>query len=288
MRKHFKLRVHHYILFALILISATFLVIQPLFPTNLPFVKKKNAPIPVDQFDFAVLNETGKPEESVSQNWWLNSGGIVNFSNNTLSTNQGSINSNSKWFKAYLTSNPQDTDGGLHPQNLFRLVSKNNLQNIEQSVLFKINRTIMSKSPNRNASNGILFFNRYNDGDNLYYTGVRVDGTGIIKKKKSGIYNTVAQNPVFEGSYNINKQPNLLPENKWIGLKSEVKNLSFKDVSLKVYIDKNNNGNWELIAEAIDTGDKYNGASFINAGRFGIRTDFMDVEFMNFKVKTIN
>jgi len=276
------------VLFALIIISATFLLFQPIVSSNLPFIKKKASPIPVDQFDFSVLNETGKPEENSSKNWWLNSGGIVKYKNNILSTNQGSIDSNSKWFKAYSRSNPTDTDGGLHPQNLFRLVSKNNLQNVEQSVSFKVNDTIMSKSPNRNASNGILFFNRYNDGDNLYYTGIRVDGTAIIKKKKNGIYFTLAQKNVFADSYNVNSNPNLLPENKWIGIKSEVKNLNFKDVSLKVLIDKNSDGNWELVAEATDTGDKYDGSSFVNAARFGIRSDFMDLEFMNYKVKTLN
>lgn len=254
-----------------------------------PFKKEPQLQqIPPDQFDFiGQLEESNKPENSKSRNWWLNSGGLVFHKNGSIKTIQGSIEPENRWFKAYLKSTPIETDGGSHPQNIFRLVNKNNLQNIRQQAYFKINKTIMSNSPNRNESNGFLFFNRYVDGDNLYYTGIRVDGTSIIKKKKNGTYYTLDQKTVFEGNYEKTSKPNLLPENKWIGIKSEVQNLNFKDVLIKVFIEKNSDGNWEQIAEAIDDGKTFDGASFINAGSPGIRTDFMDIEFKDYKIEIL-
>ena len=243
--------------------------------------------LPSDQFDFTLLEESASPDESASANWWLNSGAKVLNQQGIIKTVQGSLSPDDRWFKAYLRSTPIDTDAGSHPQNIFRLVNKNNLQNIRQQAYFKINKTIISNSPNRNESNGILFFNRYYDGDNLYYTGIRVDGTAIIKKKINGTYFTMKQNEVFTGEYQKNTVPNLIPEQKWIGLKSEVENLNFKEVSIKLFIDKEANGKWEQIAEATDDGKSYNGSSFINAGHPGIRTDFMDIEFKDYKIEIL-
>jgi hypothetical protein len=257
----------------------------------LPFLKqqKELAPISPDIFDFGdQLEESENSEASQSRNWWLNSGGLVFNENGIIKTIQGSLNPENNWFKAYLRSTPVDTDGGSHPQNIFRLVNKNNLQNIRQEAYFKINKTVLSNSPNRNESNGFLFFNRYIDGDNLYYTGIRVDGTSIIKKKKNGKYYTLDQKPLYDGNYEKSSKPNLLPENQWIGIRSEVKNLNFREVSLTVFIDKNADGNWEQIAEALDDGVTFDGSAFINAGFPGIRTDFMDIEFKNYKIDLIN
>ena len=38
----------------------------------------------------------------------------------------------------------------------------------------------------------MLLFNRYQDGQTLYYGGVRVDGAAVIKKKLAGVYTTLA------------------------------------------------------------------------------------------------
>ena len=238
-----------------------------------------------DVFDFTgILEETGDPNNSQSRNWWLNSGGQLFFDGIIARTLQGETDSSNKWFRLYKNTTPVETDSGLHPQNIFRLVNKNNIQNSVQQAYFKINKSILSRSPNRNNSNGILFLNRYIDGDNLYYTGIRVDGTSIIKKKIDGKYLTMAQNRVFEGEYNKESNPNILPVNTWIGLKSEVKNLNFRTVELKLYLDRKGDGNWELVAEAVDDGKSFDGSSFINAGHPGIRTDFMDIEFKDYSI----
>lgn len=281
---------HPYLFLALFLAITGFMFFKQEIVASLPFIQKKEItkPIPVDAIDFtSTLEEAGNIDNSKSQNWWLNSGGLVYNTNSTFKSIQGNLEPNNRWFSAYLKANPRDTDGGLHPQNILRLVNKNNVQNTVQEAYFKINKTNMSKSTNRNESNGVLFFNRYIDGDNLYYTGIRVDGTSIIKKKKNGIYHTMNQKKIYEGTFNRDSKPNLIPENKWIGLRSEVKNLNFKDVSIKVYLDKSGYGNWELIAEAIDNGSTYDGSSFINAGHPGIRTDFIDIEFKNYSLKNI-
>jgi hypothetical protein len=58
-----------------------------------------------------------------------------------------------------------------------------------------------SNSIHRMASNGVLLFNHYLDGDNLYYVGIRVDGSAIVKKKKDGVYYTMESKRVFPGKY---------------------------------------------------------------------------------------
>jgi len=120
---------------------------------------------------------------------------------------------------------------------------------------------------------------RYQDGNNLYYSGIRVDGNAIIKKKISGVYYTLASKKVFPGTYNKLSNPNLLPKNTWIGLKSIANNTN-GNVNIKLYMDKGKTGNWTLIVEAYDNG-KY-GPLISNEGYSGIRTDFMDVEFDDF------
>src|SRR3989338_3479902 len=127
------------------------------------------------------LQESGSMDKSTSPFWWLNSGGLFILKDGLGMTIQGDLNAANKWNIAYASANPVDTDIGYRPQNIFRLVTKSKWQNFDQRVYFKITKLNMSESPNRNASNGFLLFNRYIDGDNLYYTGVRVDGSVVIK-----------------------------------------------------------------------------------------------------------
>ena len=126
--------------------------------------------------------------------------GQMIFENGIGKTIQGDFPEGSKWQKKYEKSNPKDTDNGTHPQNIFRLVTKAKWQNFDQEAYFRINRLNLSSSDNRNESNGILLFNRYEDGDNLYYTGLRVDGTAVIKKKYAGKYYTLSEKVFFPGS----------------------------------------------------------------------------------------
>jgi hypothetical protein len=234
----------------------------------------------------SVLDETGKMDDSSSPYWWLNSGGQFYLKDGIGKTIQGELPALNKWRIAYAVSNPIDTDDGYHPQNIFRLVTRSKWQNFQQEVYFKIIKINMSASPNRNASNGVLLFNRYQNGNNLYYTGIRVDGTAVIKKKINGTYYTLDQKPFYYSDvpYNRDINPNLIPGQKWIGLRSEIKTNSDNTVSIKIFIDKDKTGNWILAAEAEDDGKSYGGAAILNEGYAGIRTDFMDVEFDDYKI----
>lgn len=233
-----------------------------------------------------VLHETGKMDDSSSPYFWLNSGGKLYLVGGFGRTVFGELPLNDKWRLLYVISNPTDTDNGYHPQNIFRLVTRSKWQNFSQEVYFQGAKLNMSTSTNRNASNGVLLFNRYQDSNNLYYTGIRVDGTAIIKKKINGTYYTMAQRPFYNNGspYNRDTNPNLIPMKKWMGLKSEVKTNPDTTVSIKLFIDRDKTGNWVLAAEAVDDGRSYGGGVILNEGFAGIRTDFMDVEFDDYKL----
>ena len=253
-------------------------------PTPIPEPTPVTATYGLDQD--VKLVETGSMLASADGNWWLNSGAYFNVMSGSGKTVQGDLSLTDPWKKIYASSNPTDTDGGIHPQNIFRLVTKSKFQDLSQEAYFKINKYNLSPSPQRTASNGFLFLNRYVDSNNLYYTGVRVDGTVIIKKKKNGTYYTMDQEKIFSGTYNRTSNPNLLPTNTYIGLKSVVEDLDNGSVSIKVYIDKNNSGVWTLAASAVDTGSNY-GATIKASAYAGVRTDFMDAEFKDYKVVSI-
>ncbi len=234
------------------------------------------------------IEETGSMTSSSSSVWWLNSGGRFDIKNGIGSTIKGDLPSTDKWFKEYSSSNPTDTDNGLHPQNIFRLVQKGNWQDFYQQVYFKISKINESESGNRNASNGVLLFNRYQSGDNLYYAGLRVDGGVVIKKKYNGKYYTLAYKKIFDQeTYNINSNPNLIPLNLWIGIKTELKNLPDGTVSVKLFVDQDRTGNWVESLNVIDKpGTK--GSGVISGGGYaGIRSDFMDVEFKDYLIESI-
>lgn len=84
--------------------------------------------------------------------------------------------------------------------------------------------------------------------------------------------------------YNRDTNPNLMPTQKWIGLKSEVKTNVDNSVNIKLFIDKDKTGNWVLATEAKDDGKSYGGEAILSEGYTGIRTDFMDVEFDDYKI----
>ncbi len=234
-----------------------------------------------------IIEETGEMEESIGSDWWVNSGAFLIKNGKIGKTLQGKIKKDSVWQKKYEDYNSESTDGGYRPQNIFRLVTKSKWQDFQQEVYFRIVKYNLSKSKHRNQSNGLLLFNRYLDGDNLYYTGIRVDGAGVIKKKIKGEYFTLAYEPIFNGRYDIKTNSNLLPENTWIGLKSEVVTTNDNNVNIKLFLDKEGNENWELILEVTDDNKSYGGDAILKEGYSGIRTDFMDVEFDDYYIKDI-
>jgi hypothetical protein len=232
----------------------------------------------------SILEEVGSIGESTSSSWWVNSGAYLYYKDGYARTIQGSLISNDKWRIKFNLNNPAETDNGYHPQNIFRLVQSGYWGNYTQQSYYRINKYILSPAKERSASNGQLLFNRYQDGNNLYYTGIRVDGTAVIKKKQAGTYYTMAQTKIFPGIYNRDTNPNLLPLNKWLGVRSIVKNNDAGGVSIVLYVDKNGDGNWVKVLETTDTGMNFGGPAITQAGHTGIRTDFMDVEFKDYNI----
>ncbi|MFA5925548.1 MAG: hypothetical protein WC831_01320 [Parcubacteria group bacterium] len=232
------------------------------------------------------VGETAKMSESSNGRWWVNSGGRMDISGGTGKTILGNLSSGGKWFKNYKKNNPEDTDGGLHPQNIFRLVTRGKWENFSQEAYFRIRKMNLSDSENRNESNGILLFNRYQDGDDLYYTGLRVDGYAVIKKKIDGDYHTLAYERIFRGDYDRDSNPNLLPVGRWIGIRSVVKTKKNGDVEISLYWkNKKSSKKWILAAHYTDKGQK--GDEITDSGYGGIRTDFMDVEFDQYKISEL-
>lgn len=232
------------------------------------------------------LEETGSITESRSSFWWVNSGGREINNLGTGKTIQSELSALDKWRLAYALANPVDTDNGYHPQNIFRLVQRGSWTNFTETAYFKIKKMNLSASPNRNASNGLLLFSRYSAGDNLYYSGVRVDGMAVIKKKKSGTYYTMASSKIItNGTYERTLNPNLLPVNVWIGLRSVVTTDSATGaVNIKLYTDVNKTGVWTKVLESVDNNQSYGGAAIPGGGYAGIRTDFMDVEIDDYTI----
>lgn len=228
-----------------------------------------------------ILNETGSMDESSSPYFWLNSGGELHLENGVGKTVQGDLSAGNVWRLLYNANNALDTDDGYYPQNLFRLVTKGMWNNTEQSIRFKITQLNMTDTPNRDGYSGVLLMSRYQDGNNLYYAGIRMDGDAVIKKKHNGSYTTLAQEDLFgsDAGYNKNTNPNMIPGNTWMGLKSVVYTDSSGDVRVEVWLDRNDNGNWEQIASAVDTSQTIDGPAHA-----GIRTDYLDVHFDDYKV----
>lgn len=232
------------------------------------------------------VTEAGTMDESPDDSWWVNSGAYFFVKNSIGSTIQGSLGIDDPWRKRYASANPTDTDGGLRPQNIFRLVTKSIWQNAAQEGYFWINRYNASASPNRAEHNGFLFFNRYRDGNNLYYTGIRVDGRVVIKKKLAGRYYTLSSAPVYNGTYHRDLNPNLIPTGVWIGLKTVVRDNTDGSVTIEVYVDKAGNGSWSLAARALDNGTTW-GSPIRGGAHAGIRTDFMDVDVSRHTIKEL-
>ena len=229
-----------------------------------------------------ILEEAGSMDESRSQDWWLNSGGIMKSANGEFSTNTGSLSKECYWRKLYAVDNPSDTEDGYQPQNIFRLVTRQKWHNFSQTVYFQISAISQGDSENRNASNGVLFFIRYQDQNNLYYAGLRVDGHAVIKKKVLGQYVTLAERDIFSDNkaYNKNTDPNFLPIHRWVGIRSEIKNSGGNGVDIKLFVDFDQSGDWKLVLAVKD--DK---APILGKGFAGIRSDFMDVRFKRYNAK---
>jgi hypothetical protein len=235
----------------------------------------------IDSFDDAhpyTLSETGNMDDSLDQNWWLNSGAQLQRRDGVAASVQGELASTDRFRLLYAISNPIDTDNGYRPQNILRLVTRTQFKNFTQQVFFNINQINTSTSPNRNQSNGVFFFNRYQDGNNLYYVGIRVDGSAVIKKKYQGQYYTLKSVIVYPGHYDRNTLPNLLPIHRWIGIRTVIANNANNHVDIAMYVNDNQLGSgWIQVLKLEDTGADAD--LIMKEGYAGIRSDFMDVSF---------
>lgn len=239
-----------------------------------------------------VLEESGSPKTSASAAWWLNSGGELTVTMDGAATMHGDAPLLNVWRVRYALDNSRDTDTGLHPQNLFRLVSRNAWDNVSLELHFFIVADNFSASPNRNASNGLLLMSRYTgDGQTLYYAGLRVDGTAVIKKKYHGVYYTLAQQKIFPGTYAIQgatSSRNLLPHGQWLGLRSTSMTEADGSILITLYLETAEK-TWEKLLEATDRGGAAASGTPPIAGPLpvGIRTDFMDVKFSGFSAEEL-
>jgi hypothetical protein len=228
------------------------------------------------------LEEADRMERSASPDWWLNSGGWFLQQGGVGKTWIGEAPAGSYWRKIYNRTNPWDTDQGAHPQNLFRLITRSPWRSPGQRVYFRIAGDNLSASANRNQSNGVLLFIQYRDAGNLFYAGVRVDGSAVIKKKTGGVYATLAERPWYPGAYNRASSPNLIPHHEWIGLRT-VLQTDGGNVTIRLYIDPDRSGFWILALEAEVKASPSQDA--MESGYGGIRTDFMDVEFDDYRIE---
>lgn len=236
---------------------------------------------------WGTLEEAGSMAASTSPSWWLDSGGRLELRGGHARTIQGDLPSGDRWRLAYAAANPGDTDDGYRPQNLFRLISKSTWRNVRQGFYFRVRGTDLSNSPNRSGSNGVLIFSRYQDSQNLYYAGVRVDGTAVVKKKSRGSYYLLGQTKILSGSYDRWSSPNLLPTDRRIGLKTRTTTQSDRSVLIEVFWNLLDGRGWQRLLQAVDTGAS-GGPPIDQAGFGGIRTDFMDVEFDTFEAAPLS
>src|SRR6266481_495168 len=178
------------------------------------------SPFTYDFRSVGILQQAETPDLSTSPYFWLASGGELPITNGTGNTMQGDAPSTNKWRTFYAAANPGQTDNGLHPQNVFQVFTRSAWQNVDQSVQVEINKINLSSSSSRTGWNGVSLYSRYENTQNLYSAGIRVDGAAVIKKEMNGTYYTLASKQIFPGTYNHTTNPNLLPTGKWMGLRS--------------------------------------------------------------------
>lgn len=224
------------------------------------------------------LYEAASPEESSSQSWWLDSGGKLEIGHDIGQTIEGALPAEDDWYKLYAQDNALDTDGGRFPQNLFRLISRFPIGDADVSVKFRIDAVHMTVTPNRGEWSGVFIMNRYIDSDNLYYAGIRQDGHAVIKKKRHGVYYTLAETPLWTDgeAYDSDTNPNLIPGKKWMRMMFRTEETR-GGVALSFYIDEDGTGEWKKILTAQDNGA--GDTPITGPGHIGLRADYMDVSF---------
>jgi hypothetical protein len=221
------------------------------------------------------VNEASSASASWSPYWWLQSGGQLIIQNGVGSTLAGAIPSSNPWKAVYASRAALTTDNGAHPQNVFKLFMRDSVQSPSVQVYIKRLSNNLQNSVNRHPYNGESLFARYQDADNYYYAGIRADGYAVIKKKTGGVYQTLATKQILSGTYDAATSPDLIPLNKWIGLKFVVSDIA-SDSSLALYTDVGRTGTWQQVLTTTDR------APILGSGLVGIQSDFADAQFEDF------
>lgn len=248
-------------------------------PFATDFGKVTDVPVILEEIGRKSATEGG---DSASPIFWLNSGGRMITVNGRGNTIQGDLLPTDKWYQIYHKTPGSDayvnSDGGLHPQNLFRLYTRQKFLDTSCSAIFRMNKYHLSDASERKESNGLLVMSRATpDGADAYYGGVRVDGTTVIKRKKGGIYSpNLLAKKIFPGTYDRaggNGSPNLIPLGAWIGIKLVTKTLPNGHVQLSLFTDMFWTGIWSLAGTVEDSNP------ILHDGLHALRTDFADVTF---------
>lgn len=232
------------------------------------------------------LHESASPDLSTSPYWWLNSGGMLVIEDGIGRTVEKVAPAQNRWSLLYRINNSLDTDYGRYPQNIFRLVSKDWVGDADVSMFYRIRAVNLTDTPNRDAWSGVFLFSRYMDGDNLYYAGVRQDGHAVIKKKVGGVYHTLGETEYFENYFPYDKytNPNFIPGQVWLGLRM-ITETDGDGLRIKLLVRGGESDDWTEVLSVVDSG--IGGPPHSDPGRFGIRTDYMDVEFDNYRVSPL-
>lgn len=232
------------------------------------------------------LIETSSASASPDANLWLKSGGKLTIANGKALSIQGSLPSSDPLRLAYAKRAGTESDNGFHPQNIFQLNTKKSWTNSSAEVDVKITNLNLFNLDNVHPWNGVSLFSRFTDDNNYYYGSWRTDGYLIIKKKSAGKHYTLSQKKIYEGTYDAVSNPNLLPFNQAVGLKFDTITNSNGSVTLKLYLDKSNNGNWLLITEYTDKGS-IGGAPLKSSGQSGILASYIDAEYANYLISNL-
>lgn len=232
------------------------------------------------------LNESDSMLNSTSPYLWLSSGGTLTIANGIGSSLRGTLPATSPTRTLYASKMPVISDQGTHPQNAFRLFAKTSIKDVSTSVYLNRKADNLDNPLNRHTYTGESLFARYKDDKTFYYAGLRADGGIVIKKQNAGAYKTLASKQIFSGTYDATTNFNLIPLNKWIGLKFDVVDTS-AGTKLTVYTDIGKTGTWTLALTVIDDPAKF-GAAITNAGFVGVESDFADIEIDTFSAQNIS
>ncbi len=251
----------------------------PAFSERTPEHRTAQAAFLYEFSDDGILHESASIAESSSPYWWVDSGGKLIVENGVGTTLSGELSTRDAWRTRYARSSAVDTDDGAYPQNLFRMLTRSEWDDVRIESSFRVTAFNRTDSPNRNDSNGVLLMSRYRDGNNLYYAGLRVDGHAVIKKKFDGVYHTLAEKPVMEKVNN-----DVLPQDEWLTVRMETRT---DGTDVIITMARKIDDTWEELLTVRDNGQFEDTPPIRGSYPVGIRTDFMDVEFDDFRAEEI-